>query len=74
MEMSLDWMPIETAPEDTRVLVYSTSDGILVGIYSPFNKGWYSAESYGGFIGIDPTDWQPLPPPPFPKKKVDKQT
>jgi hypothetical protein len=68
MEIKDWWKPIETAPEDTRVLVYSKSDGILVGIYSPINKGWYSAESYGGYIRIDPTEWQPLPPPPKPKK------
>lgn len=71
--MSIDWMPIETAPHDTRILVYSNSGGTDIGIYCPVIKNWYISD-YSEAGPIEPTERQPLPPPPAQKKKVDKQT
>ena len=65
--MSVDWMPIETAPHDTRVLVYGEYDGIVVGVYSSILKEWCMAESHE-VNTLEPTEWQPLPPPPALKK------
>ena len=65
--MSLDWMPIETAPSDTRVLVYGKYDGVVIGIYSEVLQEWYLADDFES-ERCHPTDWQPLPPPPSLKK------
>ena len=65
--MSLDWMPIASAPHDVRILVYGEIDGVLVGIYSKILEDWYAADCYECNI-LTPTEWQPLPPPPVKEK------
>jgi hypothetical protein len=61
-----EWQPIETAPHDTRVLVwippwYGPSDGKII-VASKFTLGWIDDEAI--FLQSKPTHWQPLPAPP----------
>lgn len=63
------WRPIETARNDTPVLVFNGSD-IAVGIRHKYPTGvgaWFIANSFGfnedGEIP-DVTHWMPLPEPP----------
>lgn len=59
------WRPIETAPKDGPVLAYREGWG-------PFEAHWEwgDDEDYQGWIAthadadVEPTHWQPLPPPP----------
>jgi hypothetical protein len=63
-----DWLSITIAPFDSRVLVYSEVDGVTIGIYTPILSNWYYADDSEATHIINPTHWQPLPPPPSKKK------
>jgi hypothetical protein len=61
------WMPIETAPYDENILVF-TGDGIFEA-YRASNKRFKATSPRDGgdyllSVGIEPTDWRPLPQPP----------
>lgn len=73
MEMEVDdWKPIETAPEETAVLVYVTEGVMAVGRRSVYSdrSTWWLDNSFGynedGEI-YGPTHWMPLPEPPQPE-------
>jgi hypothetical protein len=63
------WQPIETAPKDTRVLLWGTFwndrdvfQYPLIGLWSPQDEHWLIPCEYR--FKVRPTHWQPLPPPP----------
>lgn len=71
------WQPIETAPKDgTKILGYDPDIGVSTMSYFDdgslvfYSKSWIIAlfdvcdECYPKPIGINPTHWMPLPPPP----------
>lgn len=62
--MSVDWMPADTAPLNSRILVYSKEDGIEIAILVPGGVFYADVEA----CVIMPTHWQPLPSPPAVKK------
>ena len=54
------WQPIETAPKDgTEILVWSNRGGVSCSKFR--NQTWIFP---GGFPGVQPTHWQPIPPTP----------
>ena len=60
----MDWQPLETAPENTFVLVWA--DRACVGINeqrlgNPKHNGWHDD---GEGFRLEPTHWMPLPSPP----------
>ena len=73
-----EWQPIETAPRDTRVLLYAEEgeEGIVtgkengyVGMDGEYREHWFMFDGYD--LGdsdylrmIVPTHWMPLPEPP----------
>jgi hypothetical protein len=64
------WQPIDTAPRETWVLIL-TSDGIFEARLD--GRGLWEAPDPGGggtcIVGCDPTQWQPLLPPPEPTEQ-----
>lgn len=67
------WMPIETAPKDQLILVYTPdarwrgAKGVTFGYaHSDYNghKEVISLDGVAGPTGFRPTHWQPLPTPP----------
>ena len=64
------WRPIETAPKDeTYILLYCGDDFQAVGYWSTsiwVTKGgaWIYDECRSDTVELEPTHWQPLPPPP----------
>lgn len=63
--METDWQPIETAPRDTVLLLFSIATGITIGFFSDDMEvakfGWVTRD---GLDLIEPTHWRPMPPPP----------
>lgn len=67
-----EWQPIESAPFDQAVLVYTMFRGDWSngdkGIYVAkrrVNRRWYAfADGCGGAMDTPPTHWMPLPTPP----------
>lgn len=67
-----DWQPIETAPRNTPVLVFSpdaSEPKVLLAHCLDFGDGdgaeWYDVWQETGYpIDADPSHWQPLPEPP----------
>jgi len=63
-----DWHPIETAPKDRWVLVWSSDSGVDVSYWRapPYSPGWYGGlDGYGDpqlLAGV--THWMLLPDPP----------
>jgi len=65
------WQPIETAPEDECVLIFSPDarePGVMIGIQSTFvdAKGRDVCTEWGDYwtereIDAEPTHWMPLP-------------
>lgn len=58
-----DWQPIETAPNDTWVLLYDESGDVVCG-HSQFGYwyAWFDWVDEG--LKLNPTRWMPLPEPP----------
>ena len=52
------WQPIETAPNDTEVLIYGPF-GYAVAYYDSFSHAWIS----GDRVIDEPTNWKVLEPP-----------
>lgn len=59
--MSDGWRPIDSAPGDGPVLLWA-SGRYMVGTYDTDLDEWRDHSGY--LITPEPTDWQPLPPPP----------
>lgn len=57
----MEWQPIETAPEEQRVLGFVREGEAEIVIYWGEGEGW-SLESTGETVEI--THWMPLPEPP----------
>jgi len=58
------WQPIETAPQDRRVMVWKEATGIYI---SEFEDGEWPMHGWGRRGGVwypRPTHWMPLPEPP----------
>jgi len=69
-EIRMEWQPIETAPKDVEVLVYSSDKGITVARY---DYGFWGAQLGGRTVYdqyevpefVKATHWMPLPAPPI---------
>lgn len=63
--MKIDWQPIETAPRDKVLLLFSIATDITIGFFSDDMEvakfGWVTRD---GLDLIEPTHWRPTPPPP----------
>jgi hypothetical protein len=64
------WQPIDTAPKDRAVLVFSPSLGCVLCNYSKrpsktlgYESDWVS-DCDGNRLARQPTHWMPLPAPP----------
>ena len=53
------WRPIESAPKEGVVLLYSPHEIVLA---EWDERGWFEARDGG--MAYNPTHWRPLPPPP----------
>lgn len=70
----MEWQPIETAPKDVPVMIFSTDarwPGVIIAICSSFvdERGNLVAVDWGDFwqdgdLDVEPTHWMPLPEPP----------
>ncbi len=61
------WQMIESAPQDTEILVYTKPWGPIVASYSSEFGEWFSRMQVPVSIKEEdelPTHWRPLPPPP----------
>ena len=60
------WEPIESAPKDTELLVYTTEWGTIIAQYSGEFSQWLSRMQVPVSIQAEdaPTHWQALPSPP----------
>lgn len=64
---STTWQPIESAPKDREILVYTRPWGPIVAVLSEEFGEWLSRMQVPVSIKEDeelPTHWQPLPEPP----------
>ena len=62
-----DWQPIETAPSDTEILVYSPQWGAIIARHSEEHGEWLSRMQVPVTLQAEddlPTHWQELPEPP----------
>ena len=63
-----DWQPIDTAPDDTEVLVYGawieggSFKGVTMAVLSYDGNIWFCEGDHMEEI----THWMPLPEPPYP--------
>lgn len=67
----MGWQPIETAPKDgTAVLLYAAVPPrmavpiVMPGFFDEMDDVWCSTLDTVDSPFVDPTHWQPLPPPP----------
>jgi hypothetical protein len=61
------WQPIDSAPKDEEILVFTTSWGAIIALHSSEYGEWLSRMQVPVAISGDdelPTHWQPLPVPP----------
>ncbi len=60
------WQPIETAPLDgSEIIVWSYREDAFVAFWhGPSNSWLWTSRDLSGDERLDPTHWQPLPPPP----------
>lgn len=61
------WRPIDSAPQDQEVLVFTKPWGAIIALHSSEIGTWLSRMQVPvAMIGDDelPTHWQPLPAPP----------
>jgi hypothetical protein len=60
------WKPIDSAPKDEEILVYTQSWGPIVAVLSEEFGQWLSRMQVPVTITAEeaPTHWQPLPSPP----------
>ena len=61
-----DWQPIDSAPTDTEILVYTRQWGVIVARHSEEHETWFSRMQVPVTLGEDemPTHWRPVPAPP----------
>ena len=71
VRMSEAWQPIEAAPKDDAVIVFTPGGTVGEAWYDdedPDEAGWYWANTHWTDVAsarpIFPTHWHPLPPPP----------
>jgi hypothetical protein len=66
------WLPIESAPKDAQILLYSAPGPLEIGWWNQElgGPGWitsagYNQHDYWNYVNlISPTHWMPLPSPP----------
>ena len=58
-----EWQPIESAPKNTEILVYTPIDGVVSSSYQHGCWQKLTRVLMGGKEN-DPTHWMPLPPAP----------
>ena len=59
------WQPIETAPKDQEILVWTEDDGAFVAFWWPVRKCWrWTSYDLHGDELLHPTHWMPIPDPP----------
>ena len=61
------WQPIDTAPNDEPILIYTPTWGALIAVRSGEFGEWLSRMQVPVSISDEteaPTHWQPLPAPP----------
>lgn len=60
----MKWQPIETAPKDVKLLIY-TGHCVLFGTLAYFGpRVGHRWKVFGRFTKMIPTHWMPLPAPP----------
>lgn len=64
LEAANGWLPIETAPKETLVLIWN--DGWIHSGYLDGEGRWRN-RPHGVFVRV-PLRWMPVPPPPEPPK------
>ena len=63
----MNWLPIESAPKDRTVVTVQIAgfDGNFPAFFSPGSESWFvKGLPVGTKFPVQPTRWQPLPPPP----------
>ncbi len=66
-DVASGWQPIESAPKDTELLVYTRPWGPIIAVHSDEFGEWLSRMQVPVSIREDnelPTHWQPLPAAP----------
>lgn len=62
------WQPIETAPEDEKILIFATPDWVDTAFWvleeDSGEREWFWANARPIHRNFIPTHWQPLPDPP----------
>lgn len=61
------WKPIDSAPKDTEILVYTRPWGTIIASFSEEFGEWLSRMQVPVSIRVEaemPTHWRPLPDPP----------
>ena len=64
---SSTWQPIDSAPNDVEILVYTKRWGTIIARHSGEHDEWLSRMQVPVSLGDDedsPTHWHPLPDPP----------
>lgn len=80
MEAKMEWLPIESAPRDEKIMVYSERWGIVAPAYWSEDKYARKPSPYWTHYGEhlwgkrdaranQPTHWMPLPQPPAAPEK-----
>ena len=61
-----EWQPIESAPNDIELLVYSPRWGAIIALHSEEDDAWLSRMQVPVSLGDEdqPTHWQDLSAPP----------
>ncbi len=69
------WQPIESAPKDQEILVYTRPWGAIIAVFSGEFGEWLSRMQVPVSIKEDdelPTHWQELPSPPAGVEPVER--
>ena len=72
-----DWQPIDTAPSDVEILIYTAQWGPIIARHSGDHGEWLSRMQVPVSLSAEcdrPTHWRHLPGPPAGIKSAEKDT